>query len=53
LGCPKGVTERDCRHSRAVEADNYSSGGTPAHRFIEQFDDRNGTAGPARHLSAH
>jgi hypothetical protein len=53
LGGPKSVTESDRRHPGAVEADYYSSGGTPAHRFIEQFDDRNGTAGPARHLSAH
>jgi hypothetical protein len=49
----KGVTERDRRHARAVEADYYSSGGTPAHRSIGQFDDRDGTSGPARHLFAH
>jgi hypothetical protein len=53
LGGPKGVTERDVWHSGAVEADHYSSGGRPAHRSVEQFDDRNGASGPARHLSAH
>jgi hypothetical protein len=53
LGGPKSVTESDRRHPGAVEADYYSSGGTPAHRFIGQLDDRNGASGPARHLLAH